>query len=148
MSINIRAAEEKDEETVYRFLCLLEERVFDRAAFSAMYRKNIHKQDHYYYIAEAAVENEAVIIAGYISCHAQNLLHHCGKVCEIQELYVESGFRKKGIGGLLVAHLQARLVKANVVLLEVSAQMKRTGASLFYEKLGLRHTHNKYSTEL
>jgi PhnO protein len=48
-------------------------------------------------------------VTGFISCHTQYLLHHCGIVAEIQELFVGKPSRKMVIGKALVNSLLEKL---------------------------------------
>ena len=83
---------------------------------------------------------------GYISCHGQILLHHCGLVYEIQEMYVLPEYRSKGVGKILLNALLERLSNENYVLLEVASNMKRVDAHRFYEANGFLKTTYKFKT--
>ena len=132
MNVQIRAAEEKDVQAVYHFICLLEETVFDSEAFKRIFNVNLYNKDIYYLLAEA----EDGRPVGFISCHIQNLLHHGGKVAEIQELFVEQAYRSLGIGRELVNNLEGKLAADACLLVEVTAQNKRLHTHAFYEGLG------------
>ena len=139
MHCNIRLANEGDLKYIYRFICALEDNLFDQTLFESIFNKNIHHKDYYYYIAESDGN-----IIGYISCHTQYLLHHCGKVAEIQELFVEASFRNCGIGKLLLVHLEKVLRAEGCVSLEVTAQNKRQQTHQFYERYGFECSHKKF----
>jgi (aminoalkyl)phosphonate N-acetyltransferase len=94
-----------------------------------------------YYIAESH-EREAL---GFISCHIQNLLHHCGKVAEIQELFVRQENRAEGIGQALVKFVEQELIALNCISFEVTAQNKRLQTHDFYKKMGFEQTHLKFT---
>jgi PhnO protein len=87
-------------------------------------------------------EGEAL---GFISCHIQNLLHHCGKVAEIQELFIKQAFRGQKIGEQLVKFIEQELIALNCVSIEVTAQNKRIHTHTFYKKMGFDQTHLKYT---
>ena len=140
MNIQTRKAQKKDMQSVYNFLCELEECVFDFNCFKSLYENNIRDVNCIYLVAE--LENKTVI--GFVSCHIQYLLHHCGKVAEIQELFVDSTFRNKGVGKQLIAHLNTLLSKKIIVSFEVTANIKRTGTHRFYEQQGYVYTHKKF----
>ena len=144
MSYIIRQALEKDLHTVYRFICLLEETDFDYAAFEGIYKENLHSKNCLYLVAETLAE-EAI---AFISAHIQNLLHHGGKVAEIQELFVDETNRGGGIGNALVEALEKNLRALGCISFEVTAQNKRTATHHFYEKLGFVHTHKKFVKQL
>lgn len=95
---NIRAARLSDFDSIYRFVCGLEEQEFDKETLRPMFEACLENDNHIYLIAE--VDGAPL---GYISCHGQVLLHHCGWVYEIQELYVKPEHRSKGVGAALVA---------------------------------------------
>jgi (aminoalkyl)phosphonate N-acetyltransferase len=140
MSYLIRPAEEKDILRIYHFICLLEEINFDYAAFEIIFRKNITNKDNYYLVAESA--NDGLI--GFISCHTQYLLHHCGKVAEIQELYIDDKYRQMGIGRDLLNKTEKEFIQKDCISFEVTAQNKREATHRFYESAGFACTHKKF----
>jgi PhnO protein len=136
----IRYAAAKDVEEVYRFVCELEETIFDPQQFQQYYLQNIGKENHHYLIA--LVNDEAV---GYLSCHGQLLLHHMGMAYEIQELYVDKNWRSKGIGKQLLNALETILAKKPYDILELTSRLHRKDAHRFYEKHGFTNTHLKFT---
>ena len=144
MSYIIRQALEKDLHTVYRFICLLEETDFEYAAFEGIYKENLHSKNCLYLVAETPADGAVA----FISAHIQNLLHHGGKVAEIQELFVDEAYRGGGIGNALVEALEKNLRAAGCISFEVTAQNKRTATHHFYEKLGFVPTHKKFVKQL
>ena len=144
MLFQIRAAGENDASAVYHFICLLEETLFDKAAFERIFKSNIYNKDIYYLVAET----EGGRVAAFISCHTQNLLHHCGKVAEIQELFVAEEYRSLGVGRLLVNALEEKLRAASCCSFEVTAQNKRLQTHAFYEKAGFESTHKKFVKQI
>ncbi len=135
----IRPAEIVDAKKIFGFVCALEEKSFDYEKFYLDYRNNILANNNVYLVA-ADTENNAV---GYISCHGQSLLHHGGMVYEIQELYVEEGWRKQGAGKTLLKALELQLAKRDYQSLEVTANDKRKEAIELYTKYGFQKTHVK-----
>jgi len=139
--MQIRKVEQKDMLTVYEQICLLEEFTFNINAFENIFNHNIKDENVLYYLAESH-EREAL---GFISCHIQNLLHHCGKVAEIQELFVRQENRAEGIGQALVKFVEQELIALNCISFEVTAQNKRLQTHDFYKKMGFDQTHLKFT---
>lgn len=134
----IRPAAETDGPVVYDFVCALEEMTLDKAAFAAVFHYNITNPSVHYLIAEQAGN-----VLGFVSCHVQYLLHHGGKVGEIQELFVRPEFRNRRIGQRLIDALTRLAVQENFVNLEVTTNRKRTGTIRFYEREAFTQTHVK-----
>ncbi len=139
-NVTVRYAGQADVEYVYQFVCLLEDMQFDRALFDKYYRLNIANPEYYYLLA--ADEEKPV---GYLSCHGQLLLHHLNYVYEIQELYVDTSYRGKGIGRLLINHLKELLKDKDYDMLEVACGFKRPESHIFYEQVGFGRTHFKFT---
>lgn len=139
--IHIRKATAVDKEGIYRFICLLEEAVFDEGLFETYYLENICNPHNIYLVAEE-INNSKLV--GYISCHGQILLHHLGFVYEIQEMFVDDGYRNWGIGKALIQKLQESL-PVNCKSLEVTAQNKRLASHAFYEATGFIASHLKFT---
>jgi len=137
-SITIRPACPTDLDSVYQFLCELEDEVLDKMAFRAVYEQNLGNPQIHYLIAELAAE-----LVGFVSCHVQPLLHHVGKVGEIQELFVKASYRNQGIGHLLVDALERLAQQEGFVNLEVTTNQKRLDTVRFYERELFRRTHIK-----
>jgi PhnO protein len=140
-NVVIRKIEEKDMLTVYEQICALEETTFDINLFQSIFIHNINDSNKLYYLAE----DEQGLSLGYISCHIQKLLHHCGEVAEIQELFVKSAHRSKGIGALLVNHIESKLKEIGCKYFEVTAQNKRLKTHSFYQNIGFNASHLKFT---
>lgn len=138
-TINIRRAVESDVTVVYNFLCELEEETLDFNIFREIFNRNLKNPDCHYLLAFDAAE-----CVGYASVHAQWLLHHCGKVGEIQEMFVITDYRSKGVGSLLMQELMKVAERENFKILEVTANKKRVDTHRFYEGKGLEPTHFKF----
>ncbi|GAB3929196.1 GNAT family N-acetyltransferase [Larkinella terrae] len=139
----IRPADYQDVGRLYRFICELEEADLNASAFRAIFQRNLTDRRVHYLVAE--VDNEVV---GFISCHVQYLLHHTGKVGEIQELYVMPEYRNQQIGRQLVAALEQLASEHGFVNLEVTANQKRTHTHRFYQQLTFRPSHFKFVKEV
>lgn len=138
MTVTIRRARAKDFESVYQFICELQNKVFDHAILKRLYLENIHKKENFYLVA---AQDELLI--GYLSCHIQVLLHHAGKVAEIQEIFVLPEYRSRGVGKLLVDEIKHRTNKAGAVQLEVTTRMIREKAIAFYKRESFKDSHKK-----
>jgi PhnO protein len=137
--MHIRKANSADADTIYRFICALEEKQMGREGFDACYRHNITSSHNHYLLAEE--KGEAI---GFLSCQGQMLLHHAAWVYEIQELYVEDAWRSKGVGRQLLEALDAILSNVEYDVLEVSSNKRRTKAHGFYLQNGFEQTHLKF----
>ncbi|WP_080054945.1 GNAT family N-acetyltransferase [Spirosoma aerolatum] len=136
--VQIRPAHLTDETTIYQFICDLEETTLDQSTFQGIYRQNLINPAIHYLVAEQQGN-----VVGFVSCHVQLLLHHGGKVGEIQELFVQSLVRNQGIGQQLVAALKAIAVQEQFINLEVTTNQKRTDTIRFYEREAFHRTHIK-----
>ena len=137
---NIRRAGAIDLSEVYRIICALEDDVLDKTSFSEVFTNNLNDSCCFYFIAETDGK-----IIGFISMHLQQLLHHCGPVGEIQEFYVDSEYRGKGIGRQLMDEVKRYAGAHKVTSLEVTSNKKRTATVPMYESLGFKLTHNKFT---
>jgi len=140
----IRRVEIKDMLTVYEQICELEEITFNINDFQNIFIHNIRDENKIYLLAE---DNTGLCL-GLISCHIQNLLHHCGKVAEIQELFVDQNYRGLGIGGKLINHMEEMLKELDCVSFEVTAQNKRQDTHEFYKNNKFNATHLKFTKNI
>lgn len=143
MDLTTRPATAPDVAIIYNFLCELEEETFDFDLFQQIFTRNLQNPDCHYFLAF-----DGSLCVGYASVHAQWLLHHCGKVGEIQEMFVIANYRSKGVGSLLVDQLKAVAERENFEILEVTANKKRLDTHRFYERQGLERTHFKFVKKL
>ncbi|WP_459212217.1 GNAT family N-acetyltransferase [Aquimarina rhabdastrellae] len=144
VEITVRQANETDFIAIYQFVNELEGEVFEINTIKKAFELNIKNTNFIYLIAE--LNKEPV---GFISCHAQYLLHHSGqKIAEIQEMYVNPENRKMGIGKKLIDELK-RIAKQNgIAQLEVTSNKKRTDSHRFYKREQFINTHEKFTFEL
>lgn len=141
LTITVRPARNEDVATIFSFINTLEETDFDFLIFQEFYQQNISGKDNIYLVAVDA--NQQVV--GYLSCHGQVLLHHLGKVFEIQEMFVDEQYRSRGIGALLIQSLTAILEQQDYKMLEVTTNIKRTATQEFYRRNGFQQTHLKFT---
>lgn len=137
-TVSIRPANRNDTDVIYGFVCELEETILDQIRFRIVFEHNLSNPMTHYLIAEHADE-----VVGFVSCHVQYLLHHVGKVGEIQELFVRTDYRNQQIGHQLVATLDMLAIQENFVNLEVTTNQKRTDTVRFYERESFSRTHIK-----
>lgn len=130
--------------TVYEQICELEEISFDINTFQNLFFNNIIDVNKLYLLAE----DQMGTCLGFISCHIQYLLHHCGKVAEIQELFIKKEYRDKGIGKKLISEIEILLKELDCMALEVTAQNKRIATHEFYKKKGFDATHLKFTKNI
>jgi len=103
-----------------------------------LYHDNINNPDNIYLIAE---ENSKSV--GYASCHLQILLHHEGKVAEVQEMFVLPEYRGAGIGKMLMDKIKLMSKEMGATQLEVTTRTFREQAIRFYINQAFQDTHKK-----
>jgi PhnO protein len=141
---NYRKANLNDSLVIYNYICSLEEFRFDLTIFENIFKINIQNENVLYYVAE--IEDGSVV--GFISCHIQILLHHAGKVAEIQELFVEPKYRNSGIGSGLINIIEIMTKNIKCVSLEVTAQNKRNKTHDFYKSKFFTQSHLKFTKKI
>ena len=137
-ALHIRRATENDASVVYEFICILEEIRLNQATFDSIFHQNLTNPFIHYLVAERTGD-----VVGFVSCHVQQLLHHGGRVGEIQELFVRPDVRNQHIGHQLIAALNALAVAEGFINLEVTTNQKRTNTVRFYERESFKQTHFK-----
>jgi PhnO protein len=138
--LTIRLAAAKDFKIIYNFINELESDVFDEKIQKSIFLENLKNENIIYLLA---FENDEP--AGFISCHAQRLLHHAALIGEIQEMIVAEKFRSKGIGKLLVEELINIAKSKGINQLEVTSSKKRESAHRFYVREGFAQSHFKFT---
>lgn len=139
-NINIRKAIPTDLEAIYGFICTLENEVLYKERFAQIFESNLLHNDILYLVAEFDQKP-----AGFISFHAQQLLHHCDFVGEIQEFFIAQEYRNKGIGRLLIEEVKAYAAANNIRYIEVTTNKRRAENVPVYEALGFQLTHHKFT---
>ena len=128
---------------IYSLICELEEAPLDRTKLEAVYLQNLADPNIHYLIA---LENGGA--AGFASVHVQCLLHHGGKIAELQEIVVAESRRGQGIGSLLFSEAEKTARAAGCLQLEVCCNRKRTDSHRFYERQGMVASHFKFTEAL
>src|SRR5512137_2013324 len=98
MVFHVRSTEPRDLEVIHRMLCDLEDMELPLDAFRDIFLRNIGDEDALYRVA--CLDTGEII--GHLAMHTQWLLHHAGRVAEIQEMYVSPSSRGAGIGERLL----------------------------------------------
>ena len=140
-SIHIRAANLQDAPRVKSLLDELEKTISDPLIFDSIFQEYLDDLDVLMYVAADASEG----VIGFVSCKGQNLLHHQGKVFEIQELIVTAAEQGKGIGRALVEATLHEVRMRGVKSLEVTSNKRRKEAHAFYQSVGFKNSHEKFT---
>ena len=138
MEVVIRKARQEDFEAVYDFICELQNKTFNKTQLQQIFLENIIKKDNIYLIAYCQAKP-----VGYLSCHIQQLLHHGGKVAEIQEVFVNPAHRSQGIGKLLIDEIKKLAKELGSLQLEVTTRQIREKAIQFYIRESFEDSHKK-----
>jgi PhnO protein len=138
--VEIRKVEKQDLDFIYKAICELENEELDFKVFKEIFNENIFNPNNLYLIAENETEG-----LGFISFHTQNLLHHCGRVGEIQEFFIHKNHRGKGIGRQLIEKIMQFADQNNLKSIEVTTNRRRVENVLIYENLGFTLSHNKFT---
>lgn len=141
--VTITKARLSNLDQIYKAVCDLEEKTINKESFTQVFSKNITNPQIYYFVA---IVNGKVV--GFISLYIQYLLHHGGKVAEIQELFVDKTHRRQGIGKELMNKVKEIAKTEKAKLLEVTCSMKRNKTHQFYIKEYLIKTHYKFTENL
>lgn len=137
-SISIRKAKPEDFNVIFQFVCALQNREFNYHQLKELYYQNLNNTDNIYLIAE--LNKQA---AGYASYHLQSLLHHGGKVAEIQEMFVLPEYRSLGIGKILMNTIKSEVNEKGAIQLEVTTRIIREQAIQFYIREQFEDSHKK-----
>lgn len=141
--VKIRWVKTSDFQFIYECINELEGQHFDEKQQRNIFLENLANPRNIYLIA--TIEEEAI---GFLTCHAQNLLHHSGLVGEIQEMFVTAKSRQLGVGKKLVEQLKTMAKERNILQLEVTSNLVRAKAHNFYQNQGFVNTHKKFVYQL
>lgn len=137
----IRKAVESDAAAVKGLLEELENRAFDQEIFDRIYAEYLHTPLAFMQVAVLG-EDE---IVGFISCKGQSLLHHEGLVFEIQEMIVTAAHQGKGLGRKLIDVIREEVKGIGAKSLEVTSNKRRKEAHVFYQSVGFKNSHEKFT---
>jgi PhnO protein len=141
--LKLRSAIEDDLKDIYNLICDLEECNIDFHDFSQIYIDNITDKDIHYIVAE-----DMGRLIGFISLHIQKLLHHTGRISEIQELIVTDNYRGLGVGKVLFEEAKRISIEMECLQLEVCCNSKREKSHMFYLSQNMKQTHYKFTDDL
>ena len=139
-NLQIRKVKTQDLDFVYKSICELENEELNFEVFAAIFNENIANPNNLYLVAEN--ENQGL---GFISFHTQNLLHHCGRVGEIQEFFINENHRGKGVGRQLIEKIIEYAEEHKLKSIEVTTNKRRVENVMIYENLGFTLSHNKFT---
>ena len=139
--LRFRQAKYPDVLQVKKLLDELENTVLDVQVFDVIFQEYQMDANTIMYVSEAS--NGAII--AFISCRGHRLLHHEGLVFEIQELIVTQSAQGMGIGRRLVELVQQEVQIRGAKSLEVTSNKRRKEAHAFYQSMGFRNSHEKFT---
>ena len=137
----IRQAVESDAAAVKGLLEELENRAFDQAVFDQIFMEYLTSSRT---LVQVALLQETEIV-GFISCKGQSLLHHEGLVFEIQEMIVTAAHQGKGLGRKMVDEICEEVKSLGAKSLEVTSNKRRKEAHIFYQSVGFKNSHEKFT---
>jgi PhnO protein len=138
MNTKIRKAIEQDAEEIYELICALENTRFPKETVIELVKQNLIEENIGYFVAQIDKK-----IVGFGSIYINKLLHHCGKIAEIQELIVERECRNRSIGKMLIRKMNKWVQRQGVTQIEVTCNNLRVDAQRFYKVNGFVSTHQK-----
>lgn len=141
--MNIRKAEKNDLDSVFSLICELEEDQIDKSNFCTIYLNNLSDNSIHYVVAE-----ESGKVVGFISVHIQQLLHHAGSIAEVQELIVTKQLQGSGVGHVLFEEAKNIAADNGCINIEVCCNRTREKSHAFYEKLGMKRSHFKFTLKI
>lgn len=141
--MKFRKATLQDFDTVYQLINELEDAVLPKEKQVEIFQKNIQHEQIIYLVAEE--DNHLV---GFMGTHIQDLLHHAGKVAEIQELIVDKAHRSTGLGSLFLKELFKILNDRGIHEVEVTSNKMRERAHQFYVKENFKDSHKKFTIKI
>lgn len=137
--IIVQPAQMHHAEAVYWLMVELEGQNVDQEAFLKAYTANLTDTNIRYLLA---FDGEQPV--GFISLHAQLLLHHAGRIGEIQELVVKESFRGQGLGRVLFQAAWEAAQSLGCLQLEVCCRREREQSHVFYQRMGMNASHYKF----
>ncbi len=141
--MQIIPATAQEMEAVYSLICQLEEQALSPADFERIYLENLQNPAVCYLLCQDQGE-----VLGFCSLHIQALLHHAGKIAEVQELVLCPRARGAGAGRALIEAAKQKARQEGCLQIEVCCSLRRRDAHQFYEHIGLEKSHYKFTAPL
>jgi GNAT superfamily N-acetyltransferase len=94
------------------------------------------------------VADEDGAIIGLAGIHVSASLEHEGDVAKVSEIVVDERFRRRGIGGALLAEAEREARRRGCVLLFLTTAERRKDAHAFYRRLGFEETGRRFAKAL
>lgn len=141
--MQIIPATAQEMEAVYSLICQLEEQALPSADFERIYLENLKNPQIFYLLCKNQGE-----VLGFCSLHIQALLHHAGKIAEVQELVLCPRARGAGAGRALIEAAKQKAWQEGCLQIEVCCSLRRRDAHQFYEHIGLEKSHYKFTAPL
>ncbi len=139
--VSIRDANATDSEALILLLNELENNQADPSIFNQILASYLADPMTLLRVLESSTDG----IIGFVSCKGQYLLHHQGLVCEIQEMIVTSSQQGKAYGKKLIEDVVQQVQMMGAVSLEVTSNKRRKEAHAFYQAVGFRNSHEKFT---
>ena len=128
----------EDLETVYRYICILENKEIDKDYFKQAYLKGLEDENTFYFLHEH----------GFISMHITNYLHHDHPTGEVVELVVDPEYRSQKIGEQLLNYIEELGEELGLEEICLCTSTYRKQAHKFYERHGYIMNHYNYIKKL
>lgn len=139
---HIRPAAPEDWEGVWRLVCALEGEGLSPEIFRGIYMEQM--EDGRFH---GLVWAPGGRVSAFLNLRMERQLHHAGLVAEIVELVVSQECRSQGVGEELVLAACALARENGCVQIEAACNQVRRDAHRFYERMGMRNRHFKFSME-
>lgn len=134
MDLQIRLSSTQDYDEVFSLLSQLwPDFSLDKPTLETVYRRLISGGE---YCSLCAVLRGRVI--GFCSGYTTENLWYCGSLFYISALVVDSACREKHVGASLIDAVKEYAATQGCKAIELDSSFHRTGAHLFYEKVGFQ----------
>lgn len=128
----------EDLDTVYRYICILENKEIGKEYFKQAYLKGLEDENTFYFLHEH----------GFISMHITYYLHHDHPTGEVVELVVDPEYRSQKIGEQLLNYIEELGKELGLEEICLCTSTYRKQAHKFYENHGYIMNHYNYIKKL